>query len=236
MKRQRIWPVLIAAGIGFAILCSLGTWQVNRLAWKEALIAEIDASLAEPARSVANISEIRSVDEANKKIRLKGRFSGPTISKMASLNGGPGWEIVSFFELDHDQSQPEFRERPVILVSRGIAADQAPEANVSGSTIEVEGILKLHPPPGQFDVANNPMKHQYFTWDVARMTGELGGIVSSPLVLHLLPGSPGTEGLHVDPPKSNLRNNHLGYAITWFGLAAALVGVTGAFIWRSTRF
>ena len=52
------------------------------------------------------------------------------------------------------------------------------------------------------------------------------------LEFRLLPGSPGTEGLVVDPPKAALRNNHLGYAITWFGLAAVLAVMAGIFVWR----
>ena len=52
-------------------------------------------------------------------------------------------------------------------------------------------------------------------------------------VVHLVPGSPGTEGLFVEQPKANLRNNHLGYAITWFGLAAVLAMISGIFIFQN---
>ncbi len=50
------------------------------------------------------------------------------------------------------------------------------------------------------------------------------------VVVNLVAASPGTEGLYVEAPKANLRNNHLGYAITWFGLAAVLVVMTGVFL------
>ena len=51
--RPRAWPVLLAAGVGLAILLSLGIWQVQRLAWKEGLIAAIDQALAAEPVSLA---------------------------------------------------------------------------------------------------------------------------------------------------------------------------------------
>jgi surfeit locus 1 family protein len=235
MKRQRIWPVLLAAAIGVYILCGLGVWQVKRLAWKEALIAEIDASLAEPAKTLIELNEVENAARVNKRVHLEGSFVGEPIRKIAILNGGPGWELINMFRIASTQFGAPYGNGQAILVSRGVVAD-GKDVFLIGNEIEIEGILKLHPnKPGYFDVPNNPAANQWYTWDVKQMSSKLADSSFSPYVLHLLPGSRGTEGLQVDPPKSSLHNHHLGYAITWFGLAAALVGVTGAFIWRSTR-
>jgi surfeit locus 1 family protein len=107
---------------------------------------------------------------------------------------------------------------------------------VIGNVIEIEGILKLHPHElGVFDVLNNSEANQWYTWDVKRMSANWADVSVSPMVLHLLPGSKGTENLQVGPPKANLRNNHLGYAITWFSLALVLLTIAGLFIRKQVR-
>jgi surfeit locus 1 family protein len=227
--KPRVWPILLASGAGLALLLWLGFWQLERLVWKNDLIRQLDQSMKQPAMTIGNQSELLNLSRANQKIRLKGNFRGKSRRKIASINGGPGWEIVSRFFPDPASHRVDGLGTTVLLVSHGITSkDQQPL--VTGNLIEIEGILKLHPTkPGYFDVPNNVAKNEWYTWDVEAMAG-WADVKISPFVLHLLPSSSGTEGFVVEAPKANLRNNHLGYAITWFGLAAALVVVTGLFM------
>jgi surfeit locus 1 family protein len=98
--------------------------------------------------------------------------------------------------------------------------------------LEITGILRRHAARATFDGDNDVAGNRWYWWDVPAMQAAAlpGKAAATPLVLHLVQGSPGTEGLTVAPPKAELRNNHLGYAITWFGLAAALVAVTAVFL------
>lgn len=218
--RPRVWPVLLASAIGLAILLSLGIWQVQRLAWKEGLIASIDAALA--AEPVDLRHALMRPDPDFAKVRVTGTFEDHPLRLLVATGSGAGWEIVQGFTSADGQS---------LLVARGAVADgqEAPEMS---ATAEVSGILRRHASRGRFDADNDVAGNRWYWLDVTGMAMAAMGhrTPATPLVLHLLPGSPGTEGLQVDPPKADLRNNHLGYAITWFGLAAALVVVTALFL------
>jgi len=204
MKPQ-VWPVLLSSGIGVVILLWLGVWQMQRLQWKEALLAEMEAQLG------------------NRKLHLTGKFDGLALRKISTLKGGPGFEIIQAFSKT---------DGGAVLVVRGIAGEgqSPPPLEVA---IEVTGIIKPHDGgQGLFDPDNDAMANRWYWWDVPAMYQASAGVAARHAVevLHLLPGSPGTEGLFVEQPEASLRNNHLGYAITWFGLAAVLVVMTGLFL------
>ena len=232
MRRTRLWPVLLAAGIGVAILCSLGVWQVKRLAWKEGLIAEIDQRMsAEPVPLDEALEKFLAGQRiAYMKVSAKGRYSASRpLRLLSSSRGAPAWELIQGFEQD--------RGSPV-LVNRGKLPTEAAIPSAPSASVEIIGLLVWHDQGrGQFDVDNKPDQNIWTWWDVVAMSNQFPATHVDPnyAVIHLLPGSPGTEGLQVDVAKANLRNNHLGYAITWFGLAAALIGVTGVFIWRQSK-
>lgn len=221
MKR-RLWPVLLFSGIGLAILLNLGVWQVRRLAWKEALIARMEASLNAGPVSLA-LATAAGSDPDQAVVRVSGSFTGMPLRRMTALNGGPGWEIV--------QSFTTFEGAP-LLVARGTAAENQ-SAAASPSPAEIVGILRRHASRrGFFDPDNDAAGNRWYWWDVPAMSLASGGAAArhADLVLHLLPGSPGTEGLFVGQPRASLRNNHLGYAITWFGLAVVLLVMTAVFL------
>ena len=203
--KPRLWPVLLASGVGLVILLWLGVWQVQRLQWKEALIAEMDSQLA------------------NGKMSLAGKFDGQPLRKITTLNGGPGFEIIQAFTMEDGGS---------MLVVRGIAGEGQSPPPLENPII-ITGITKTHDGgQGLFDPDNDATANRWYWWDVPAMYQASAGaaVRHATEVLHLLPVSPGTEGLFVEQPKANLRNNHLGYAVSWFGLAAVLVVMTGVFL------
>lgn len=219
--------MLLAAGIGLAILLSLGVWQVKRLAQKNAMIAAIDASIA-----AAPISLDKALNDFLKgevidfrKVKALGHFAPREPLRMiATLNGGPAWELVHGFD------QPN---GAAVLVNRGRIADAKPLPPPPPGDVEIVGLIHWHDKGrGMFDGDNRPNENLWYWWDVEEMSRQFSATHLDPnyVVLDLIPGSPGTDGLFVEQPRANLRNNHLGYAITWFGLAAALVVVTGVFL------
>lgn len=220
--KPRLWPVLLAAGLGLAILLSLGAWQVKRLAWKQELIAATDRALA--AEPVDLAVALARPDPDFTKVGITGTFEDRSLRLLTARSGGAGWEIVQGFTTTAGQS---------LLVARGVAADGVDVPAAAGPK-EITGILRRHGVRATFDADNDVAANRWYWWDVtAMLTAAMGHrTAATDLVLHLVPGSPGTEGLIVDPPKASLRNNHLGYAITWFGLAAALLVVTAVFVWR----
>ncbi len=201
--KTRIWPILLTASVALALLLWLGVWQVQRLAWKNQLIANFDTT----------------------KVTLTGQFVDQVPLRMLSSHeGGPAWQLLQKFDSQDGRT---------ILVSRGKLPQTAAMPADIKTTVTIIGHLQKHDMGrGFFDVDNNPVENLWYQWDLDAMTGSTS---HSGEVLHLIPGSPGTEGLFVDAPKSELRNNHLGYAITWFGLAAVLLVMTGLFVWRIVR-
>ncbi len=222
--RRSILPVLLFAVVGVAVLVSLGIWQLQRLQWKEALIAAVDQSIAGPAITLDEARKRPSLDYA--KVKLSGEFKSQDFLLMISTaNGGPAWNVLRPFTLNDGQ---------VIMLDMGKTRDGEPPAPPAGQ-ISVEALLRVHAgQKGLFDPDNPVQGREWFWWDVPAMAQTLG-VIEAGFTAQLLPGQPGTEGLLVDPPKAALRNNHLGYAITWFGLAAVLVVMTALFVLRQRQ-
>jgi surfeit locus 1 family protein len=230
--RRSIWPVLLFAALGVAVLVSLCIWQLQRLQWKEALIAAVDAAIAaEPVPLNQAIDKFLAGESIDFwKVRAKGRFAPrEPLRLLTSANGAPAWTLVHGFE--QTAGAP-------ILVNRGKLPHGLPLPPMVGKEVEIVGLVHWHDSGrGFFDVDNHPGENLWYWWDVVAMSNQFSATHANPnyIVLDLVPGSPGTEGLVVDPPKAALRNNHLGYAITWFGLAVVLVVMAALFVLRQRQ-
>lgn len=228
MKRKT-WPVVLVATLGIAVLMSLGVWQVERLAWKNALITDIDRGLqADPVGTEvikARLASGQSVDFM--KVKVNGHFmSSDYLLPLTTLDGGPAWYVLRPFTVE---------DGSFLMVNCGKSTSTIVGPPLSDNA-ELIGVLTPHRgKQGYFDPDNDAANNRWYWWDVSAMLETLLPGLRAPegsLEFRLLPGSPGTEGLVVDPPKAALRNNHLGYAITWFGLAAVLAVMAGIFVWR----
>lgn len=233
-RPPRIWPVLIAALVGTAILVSLGMWQVQRLQWKEGLLAQLAAhAAAEPidlATAATQAEEGR--DMAFVRVRFPAQFRHDAWKKMISTyDRGQGWTIIT---------PAVTPDGWAVIVDRGRLPGQLLEHfDQPAGEITLEGVIRIHrPEPGYFDPANDPKANLWYWWDVPAMFADSGlpeGVKRFPYVVQLVPAS-GTGGFpKPEEPKANLTNNHLGYALTWFGLAATLVGVAGFYIYDLRR-
>ncbi len=212
-------PVLITAAIGFVILLWLGTWQVSRLKEKTAQIAAIEAQIA--------AVPVPLPERANDylKVRVEGAYIPVTdLKKLTSVDGGPGYEIITPF-LTTDNT--------VILVDRGSSAEGQSVTSPHGPQT-LTGLLRLHNKgQGFFDPENDTDKGLWFWWDLPAMQAAANAPTDakfSPYILQLLPDPALATPPYPAVPKAELRNNHLGYAITWYGLAAALAVITWIFL------
>jgi surfeit locus 1 family protein len=222
--KPRIWPILLASALGLVILLSLGAWQVQRLAWKNGLIASIDKAIAGEPRSLAELEQ--SADKGFVKVRLQGTYvPGKALFLISTYSGGPAWEVLRAFKATTGET---------LIVKTGKVPEPLAPLSPAGE-VEIIAISKEHKPTAYRMAPGTSAKgDQHFEWDLPYMGGRLEA-TERRFVLDLLPGQPGTEGQVVEAPKSDLRNNHLGYAITWFGLAAVLVVMTGVFVMRIVR-
>ena len=224
--RPRLWPTLVAA-LGCLVLIALGTWQFERLQWKEQLIAERQARLAAPAE----ILPADSVDWAAwdfRKVRAGGTFRHDLEQLFgAQAIGG---------QVGHHLLTPLVRpDGPAVLVDRGwVPADKAhPAARRAGQIerpVEVGGIARYRADdaPGWFTPDNKPAESLWFGYDLPAMEEALG--------LELLPvvieadATPNPGGLPLGgQTRTELPNRHLQYVVTWYGLALALLAIYVAF-------
>ncbi len=220
--RPRLWPSVITAAM-LIVLLGLGTWQLERRAWKNALIAQFHDRSAAPAVVLpARIGDPAAWEF--RRVRVEGRFDhGHEMALIGRVHDGQaGYRLVTpLHRTDH-------ADAPVVLVDRGwIPSDRLdpatrPDSRPAGP-VEVEGVA-LHPvAPGWFRPSNDPARGQWYTIDLPAMAAWSGAGEVGPLYVEATP-RPGRPPLPVasaavhEPP-----NDHLNYALTWYGLAAALV-------------
>ena len=229
--KPRIWPILIASAIGIAILLGLGAWQLERLAWKEGLIAELDNRMKAEPISLQQALEKKAAgqDIEYVKVKLTAQPDGNSLRKVASINGEPGWEILLPFKtVDGQLALVDFG---AIAENQTYSPTQAPQS--------FEAVIRTHNKgAGFFDADNDPTKNIWYWWDLPEMMATAfaksdGAPV--PFILQKLPSANDNTKPFSEAPKVELTNNHLGYAITWFGLAAALAGVAGFYVFSLRR-
>lgn len=215
----------MASALGLVVLCSLGSWQLRRLAWKESLIATLTARMADDPIPLADALKRFNAGEDVEYLKVMARGAldiAHPLYKQTVFYDMAGWEgLVPF------QSEDGAR----VLVDLG-GTDQY--GLVPKPVPEILGIIRLHHlGRGYFDADNNVTKNQWFWWDLPAMQKAAGINDGSPLIIVQALGN--ESGFQASPPTVELNNNHLGYAITWFGMAAALLGVTGAFVFQRGR-
>jgi len=230
----RVWPVVLLSLIGFAFLMTLGLWQVQRLQWKEGLLAQLAAKAAAQPVDLATAESMaaRGEDLEFTKVRFRASFKHDAWMKMISAyQGGQGWTIIT----------PAIEsDGYAVIVDRGRLPGQRLEHfDKPQGEQELTGVIRTYARgQGYFDPQNDPRGNYWYWWDIPAMlaASELPpGLKSFPYAVQLLPGgNASAEFPEPPPPRTELSNNHLGYAITWFGLAAALLATAFAYI-RSVR-
>jgi surfeit locus 1 family protein len=234
--RSLLWPTIWSA-LGLLLLLGLGTWQVQRLHWKEGLIAERNGALA-----AAPVPLPKTLDAARAlefhPVRAEGEFLNDheLYLNAQSLKGDAGFHVVTPFRLS---------DGTIVFIDRGFVPTDRKEPStraageIAGPTA-VTGLLRLPEPPGGFTPANEPAKNSWFSVDLPAMAKAAGigtGGVGSALPFYIdadktpVPGGwpRGAQTI------TDLPNNHLQYAITWYALAVALVAIYIRFAIRRRR-
>lgn len=221
------------AGMGVAVLATLGTWQVHRLHWKEALLAAMEARGAEaPLDGMPATADDPEAIEY-RRIRISGSFSHDKEMYLQSQvrNGIAGLHVITPLVVG---------EGGMVLVDRGWVPSERgdpatrPEGQVEGP-VTVEGVVRLDRKPGLFTPDNRPDANQWYRMDTRAM-GVEAGMETVPFFIAATTGpAPGGFPIADGPGGVPIVNNHLQYALTWYGLAVALIAVYLAFVLRKPK-
>ena len=209
-----LWPGVMA-GLMFAVLVALGTWQVQRLHWKQGVLAQIARAEAAPA------VPLPSEPEPYTKVQVAGHLR----DDLAASYGAEVRDTPMGTELGTQLIVPlEPDEGEAILVDRGWVPDRRtrPIAQVAGD-VTLEGYVRPSDKPSVFSATDNPAARQFYTLNAAAIGTALGLRQVAPFILVVMGPAPPEH--YPDPARHLPRppNNHLSYAITWYGLAIALV-------------
>lgn len=237
-----LWPTVLTL-VGVAILLSLGTWQMRRLAWKEALIARVEAAAkAEPQPFAEMLWRYRdgnaSAEEVEfRRVRVAGRFDhGREFHVWAPGKAGPAWSVVTPLELAEPIAAGA-GAKPVarVLVIRGVVpeASKSPATRSAGNPdgpVEIVGRIRIGR-TGAFTGASSVERNQWYAYDVDGMRRVLGDDgATAGLLIEAETAAAGAAAPKPELGAINLTNRHLEYALTWYGLAATLIGVYVAFV------
>jgi surfeit locus 1 family protein len=214
--RALLWPGLMTL-VMLAVLIGLGVWQVERLAWKTALLDAIDHAEAAPA------APLPPHPAAFEKVRVQGRFR----ADLRALYGADVRDTAEGPQMGAGLLVPlERQDGPPILVDRGwVPLSRRQAIAIPQGEVSVEGYIRPEVEPGLFSAADDPVRRHFYTLDPASIGAALGVPRLAPFTLIAMGPSP--PELYPIPARHLPRppNNHLSYAITWFGLAAGLLVV-----------
>lgn len=239
------WRGLLLPGIStllaFLVLVGLGTWQVERKAWKEALIATLTQRLAAPPVALPTPDRWAGVSQERDEFRRVAVTATFLNDKEALVYAGasafrpdvsgPGYWVFTPARL---------ADGHLVMVERGFVPEgrqdpkSRPQGQVSGP-VEIVGALRWPEAEGWFTPQGEPEHNLWFSRDPAAIATAKGlGSVAPFYISQEGPIPPG--GIPKPGPLSvHLRNEHLQYAITWYGLATVLLVVFMSFAMSRRR-
>ncbi len=211
--RPNFWSAALATGIAGAILVGLGVWQIHRLHWKLGLLAQIEAAESAPPVPLG---------DATPKLFTRVQVTGTLRPDRLALYGAEVRGIHMGAQAMEVLDRPG--ERPLLVDLGWIATDAGPLVPVTGPATIV-GYVRLPETPTWLSAADDLESRHFYTLNPVTIGASLGAADVAPFTLVRLgdarkPGAAQPAEALPEPV-----NNHLQYALTWFGLAAALLGV-----------
>ncbi|TCU37784.1 surfeit locus 1 family protein [Rhizobium azibense] len=208
---------------------ALGLWQVERLSWKRHLIALVDQRVHAVPAPAPTRRPVSAADDEYRRIVATGTLQNDKETLVyASTELGPGFWVMTPLSLGDGQT---------VLINRGfVPTDRRdpqtrPEGQVSGQ-VTITGLMRMTEPKGSLLKSNDPASGRWYSRDVAAIAAQKHVTGAAEYFIDA-DKTPNPGGLPVGGlTRIVFANNHLVYAITWFGLALMMAGLL-AFVIRS---
>ncbi|WP_337245609.1 SURF1 family protein [Luteimonas sp. gir] len=228
-RRWALLVFLLAATAGFI---ALGLWQVERLGWKRELIARVEARIHAdpvPLPAAADWAGLDPADAEYLRVTARGRLlHDQEVAVYASTERGPGYWIMT----------PMATADGAVWINRGYVDNahrrRDSRARVDAAdVVEVTGLLRQPDRAGLFVRTNVPAEDRWYARIPAEMTAARQ--VPAPVALFFIDDQTSIDGANWPVPGLTIvqfRDNHLSYALTWFGMALLTLLAIG-FVLRS---
>ena len=218
----------------------LGSWQVKRLIWKENLIAKVEERIEQTPVSVTGMTqdEMRAETSNYLPAFAEGTFdhSAEVFFFTTGKGGASGWNIHTPLKMQDGRT---------LIINRGFVLNALKEAGLRKEgqiegPVKITGLLRVpvKEKPNSFFPDNDMQKREFFWRDHPAMASLMGNEIQKEFLPVFLdanerenPGGWPKGGATI----VSFSNSHLQYAITWFGLAGALLVVGGFFVFSRTK-
>jgi surfeit locus 1 family protein len=233
--RPQFWPTLISLPI-FIFTLGLGVWQMERREWKLNLLERIAQNQAAPPMPLDELLKGEPLRREYGRVTLSGTFLHDKEFDLGarSRKNEVGIQIVT--PVRTDDGKIVLFDRGFVPSTRKDPATRA-EGQVAGK-VELTGIVRRSQVQRQFAPDNVPDKNMWFHVDVPLMRKMAGGAPDPVLDTFFLEADakPNPGGLPLGGQTwLDIPNDHLQYALTWFGIALAMAGVYLAYHWENGR-
>ena len=224
----RPYPGLtIAAAILFGFLCWLGAWQLERLQWKLALIARVNSHMADAPLTLDAIKAMNAEEAQYRRVTLQGRFDHAHEAYVFTTDAGaPVYHVLTPFRTGDGRT---------LMVDRGEVPKEKldPASRIAGNVpgvVQMTGVWRVPDPPNLlFTPPPEAARRIWYSRNVQAIAAADSLTLAAPVVIEAdtapNPGGWPRGGQTV----VTFRNQHLSYAVTWFGLALCLLGVWFAY-------
>jgi surfeit locus 1 family protein len=218
-----LWLTVLSLA-AFAVLIALGIWQIERRAWKLALIDRVEQRVHAPAQPIPAPASWPAVSAANDEYRhvsVSGRFLHDRETLVQAVTEeGPGYWVLTPLQ------QGDGR---LVLINRGFVPPERRDASTRrdgnpDGAVEITGLLRISEPKGGFLRNNVPQHNRWYSRDVAAIAAAHGLDNVAPFFVDADAGSRSGGGPIGGLTVIRFPNNHLIYAVTWFALAFMLAG------------
>jgi len=221
--RPNLWLTLLSLSVVIALM-ALGIWQVERRAWKLALIDRVEQRVhaaAQPIPSPASWPAVSAANDEYRHVSVSGRFLHDRETLVQAVTEeGPGYWVLTPLKRS---------DGTTILINRGFVPSErrdpsTREAGNPDGQVEITGLLRITEPKGGFLRDNVPQHNRWYSRDVAAIAAARHLQNAAPFFVDADAGSQSAGGPIGGLTVIRFPNNHLVYALTWFALAFMLAG------------